>query len=147
MQTFKSTKWRNILLITLCLSFVAISSVMPKENESKSASVLPSDYIASTNSQRTAFIRGHSVACENEPFEIKEIVIPSEFNSLYQSFEALQKSQGLSLEEYKGEKVTRYSYKFIDSSSFVCLFVKDSRIIACAVIKNNEKAEFLKLIS
>lgn len=147
MQIFNKTKWRNTALIALCLSLVIISAIIPVDSESKSVSVSPSDYTASSNSQRTAFIRGQGVACENEPFEVKNVVIPTEFNSLYQSFEALQKSQGLSLEEYKGEKVTRYSYKFIDSPSFACLFIKNSRIIACAVIKNNEKSEFIKLIS
>jgi len=140
-------KHKNAVICTVCTIVLIGSALISEPQKEALAEVKVSEYTASANAQRTAFIRSNGVACENEPFEVTDVIIPTEFNTLYQSFEALQRAQGLSLEKYKGERVKRYSYKIIDSEDFVELFITKSRIIACAVIKNNEKSEFIKLIS
>ena len=142
----KAEKYKNAVLIGICAVIWLCSALFPIEQKDIDADVKISDYSASVNSQRVAFITQNKLRCENEPFEVVDVIIPSEFNSLYQSFEAIQKAQGLSLENYKGKRVKRYSYKILNSRDFAELFVFENRIIACAVVKNSEKAEFIKLI-
>lgn len=45
-----------------------------------------------------------------EPDEIKEIVIPVEFNDVYESYNEIQKSQGFDLTDYAGERVKLWTY-------------------------------------
>lgn len=45
-----------------------------------------------------------------EPDEIKEIVIPYEFNDVYKKYNDIQKSQGYDLSKYAGERVKLWSF-------------------------------------
>ena len=68
------------------------------------------DYAAADASERLAFIRSFGWAVNEEPEEIAEIVIPEEFDEVYEKYNAIQREQGLDLTKYKGERVKRWSY-------------------------------------
>ena len=48
---------------------------------------------------------------EAEPIEIEEIIIPEEFDEVYEKYNDLQKEMGLDLSKYKGKKCKRYCYR------------------------------------
>lgn len=45
-----------------------------------------------------------------EPEEIKEIVIPHQFDDVYKKYNELQKAQGFDLSKYSGERVKLWSF-------------------------------------
>ncbi len=71
-----------------------------------------------TNEDRTAFFAQFSWLTSNEPLEIKEVVIPEEFDETYNTYNELQKKQGLDLTDYKGVRVKMYSYEILNYPSF-----------------------------
>lgn len=64
-----------------------------------------------TNDDRIAFLSQFGWEVEPEPIEEATVKIPSKFDKVLSSYNALQQKQGLDLTEYSGKEVTRYSYK------------------------------------
>ena len=69
------------------------------------------------------------------------ITIPSEFNDVYENYNALQKKQGFDLSKYKGDTAVRYTYNVKDyptgADVKANVIVCDNRVIAgdlCTVI-------------
>ncbi|MBE6789401.1 MAG: DUF4830 domain-containing protein [Ruminococcaceae bacterium] len=152
MKVIKTEKnYKNAVLIAVCLLAGLATALLPLRENSTPASAKVADLFASDNAQRVAFIKSNGWQCEKEPFEITEILIPTEFTSIYHSYEALQKSQGLSLEAYRGKRAVRYSYKIKNNSSktdaVAELVVIDEKIVACAVLNTEKNIDYIKLIS
>lgn len=82
---------------------------LPGEN-ADAASGEPISYAAADASERLAFIRRFGWTVKEEPEEISELLIPAEFDEVYEKYNAIQLSQGLDLSAYKGERVKRWSY-------------------------------------
>lgn len=66
---------------------------------------------ASTEEERIAFFSQFGWQIDEEAVEVKEVVIPEEFDETYRQYNELQKLQQLDLEKYKGERVKFRSYK------------------------------------
>ncbi|MCM1363484.1 MAG: DUF4830 domain-containing protein [Faecalibacterium sp.] len=66
---------------------------------------------AATAEERVAFFSQFGWEINEDPCEVKEVVIPSEFDDVYTSYNAIQKEQGLDLEKYKGARVKLWSYE------------------------------------
>lgn len=89
---------------------------------------------AKTNDGRAEFLRNFGYEIDPTPLEEKEIVIPSEFDSVFTGYNELQKLQGLDLSRYKRKTVTRYTYEITnydgyDGRVFANLFVYRGRVI------------------
>lgn len=69
---------------------------------------------ASTHQERADFFSQFGWKIADEPCEIKETVIPEEFDSTYEQYNTLQKEQGLDLEKYKGMRVKSWSYDILN---------------------------------
>lgn len=66
---------------------------------------------ASDASSRMAFLAQFGWTANEEPVEICEVIIPAEFNETYQSYNELQKEQGLDLSKYAGRTCKRWTYE------------------------------------
>ncbi len=66
---------------------------------------------ASNAEERIAFFSQFGWEISTDPLEVKEVVIPTEFDETYEEYNNLQKSQGLDLEKYKGKRVKMWSYE------------------------------------
>ncbi len=64
------------------------------------------------------FISNYGYSVLNEPDEIKEIVIPYEFNDVYLNYNEIQKSQGYDLTEYAGKCVKQWTFTVTDYPDF-----------------------------
>lgn len=64
-----------------------------------------------TNDDRIAFLAQFGWQVDGEPLEEATVKIPSTFDKVMTSYNALQQKQGLDLTKYSGKEVTRYSYK------------------------------------
>ena len=83
----------------------------PDEMVSAAKSLSPSDFKnISANEDRVAFLKEFGWEVDPNAVEIIEVTIPREFDKVYQKYNALQISEGLNLEKYKGKSVKRYTY-------------------------------------
>lgn len=65
---------------------------------------------AKNNGQRVEFARSFGWEVEEEPSEMIEVIIPQEFDQVYQEYNAIQKKQGMDLSDYAGKRVKRYTF-------------------------------------
>lgn len=64
-----------------------------------------------TAADRKAFFSQFGWTVSEDPIEVKETVIPSEFDESYLKYNELQKEQNFDLEKYKGVRVKSWSYE------------------------------------
>ncbi len=65
---------------------------------------------AKTNEGRIEFLRKFGWEVESTPKDEVNVTIPTEFDSVFNGYNELQKLQGLDLSKYKRKSVTRYTY-------------------------------------
>ncbi len=87
------------------------------------------------NAGRIAFLGGFGWQVEPEPHEILEIVIPYEFDAVYEQYNQLQLSQGYDLTRWRGRTAKRYTYRITNYPNqqdevFANLIVCQQQIVA-----------------
>lgn len=83
----------------------------------------------STHEKREIFIEKTGYHINPEGITSKETVIPLEFSDVYKKYNQLQKESGFDLSDYKGKKVTIYTYPLWKSEKELHLIVCDGKII------------------
>lgn len=97
-------------------------------------------FTGETNEERVAFLQSFGWQTEAEAAETREVMIPAQFDDVYQNYNAMQQAQGFDLAPYAGEIVTQYKYKITnypgETEVFATLLVYGRLIIggdlACA---------------
>lgn len=87
-----------------------------------------------TNEERVEFLESLGWEVTEEPVEVRDIVIPREFSSVYETYNELQRSQGYDLSKYKGEESTLYTYEVRNYSGYdghvvAEIYVVDDRVV------------------
>lgn len=90
-------------LIVILLTFVSNHTM---DNKSKSVSAVIS---ASTDEERRNYLATFGWETEQE-YEEKQLTIPQSWNQVYTDYNEVQVNQGFDLSEYKGKRVTLYTY-------------------------------------
>lgn len=62
------------------------------------------------SSQVLSFISSFGWEVDEEPDEVREVIIPAEFDDVYENYNAIQLKQGYDLRNYAGERVKRWTY-------------------------------------
>ena len=65
---------------------------------------------ASTASERLSFISQFGWEVDEDPVEVCEVVIPTEFDETYIQYNEIQLKQGFDLQTYSGMRVKRWTY-------------------------------------
>ena len=82
----------------------------------------------------TDFFEQFNIAVDENTMTESEITIPSVFNAVYESYNALQKNQGFDLNDYKGQKAVRYTFDVLnDKEEYEVkanIIVCENRVIA-----------------
>ena len=63
------------------------------------------------NKDNIEFLRSYGWEVKKKPIEKVEVIIPSEFDDVYNNYNQIQLQAGLNLENYKGKKGIRYTYE------------------------------------
>ena len=86
-----------------------------------------------TPEDRILFLNRCGWEVEEAPTDIEEVLIPGEFDGVYNEYNALQTPLGLNLENYKGKSVKRFTYRITnyeyDGSVFAHLLIYKNRVI------------------
>ncbi len=107
-----SVQSKHIKVIAVGLfAIFTVVSLMVLSRESKQTSNDGSISLkASTHQERMAFISQFGWELQEEPIEIKEVIIPTEFDDTYTAYNEIQKEQGFDLTEYAGVRAKRWTY-------------------------------------
>ncbi len=111
-----SIKFFTAILFSAAV-LVGIVALLPVIDPSGETAVAALDYKGvDTVEEQLEFLRelGHNP--DPNPVYAGEVVIPEVFDSVYETYNELQKSQGLNLEKYKGKTVQRYTYALSPAS-------------------------------
>lgn len=113
--SFKSSLIKKVFAGLLAASAVAAAAILvctepqkPAEAAVKSGSEL--NYKAADNSERLAFISQFGWEVPEEPLEVREVIIPEDFDEAYEKYNDIQLAQGLDLSKYCGKRVKRWTY-------------------------------------
>ncbi|MBR2875846.1 MAG: DUF4830 domain-containing protein [Clostridia bacterium] len=112
--TSKTVKYVSfvVLLFVLACVCTAVSRVQLKKLNSQLVEVKTNsiNFNASDNKERLAFISQFGWEVEEEPDEVCEIIIPQEFDDVYENYNAIQLKQDCDLTDYRGKRVKRWTY-------------------------------------
>ena len=90
-----------------------------------------------TNEGRNDFLISKGIMTEDEPFEVSNVIIPLEFNSIMDDYNNLQLSQGYDLKKYTGCTVKRYTYRVLNypdsANAYASLYIYDGEVIAADI--------------
>jgi len=97
----------------ILLVIAGIVVVLPKDTAAQTATKKGREinYMAKDNTERVSFLKQFGWDTSEEPTEIKEVVIPADFNEVYQKYNAIQLKQNLDLLKLKTKRVKRYTYE------------------------------------
>ncbi len=104
---------KAVLVSILAVIIIVCACLLVRGERNKTAKTAAENSIslkASNAEERIAFLSQFGWEVSKEPAEVAEIVIPSEFDETNEEYNALQKTQGFDLSEYKGQRVKRWSY-------------------------------------
>lgn len=134
---------KKIAAILICIAVVVLVLVFVfARGESESPSIadkvkreqiqlLQSSKLES-NEERLYLLTSLGWKVDMQPAEAAEVRIPAEFSAVYDQYNLIQKEQGLNLEQYKGDKVMRYTYVIVNHPS------GESSVRATLLVRNNK---------
>ena len=112
----KSDFIKKICIFSLVAVFAVIGGVLAV-SDSKTTTVGNFSDIAldaGSHEEREAFFASFGWEISDEPVEVKETVIPAEFDEGYEKYNEIQKSQNFDLEKYKNTRVKSWSYEILN---------------------------------
>ena len=114
--SFKSDIVKKLSLVAFVAIFAVIGGIVAVSTNEVATVGSFSDISlkGSTHQERAAFFSNFGWEISDEPTEIKETVIPEEFDATYEQYNTLQKEQNLDLEKYKGMRVKSWSYDILN---------------------------------
>jgi len=125
---------KKALIITLAIALLLCSIILLAGRRDRA---LEGTQVESAGGAR-AYLESLGWQVSTEPVEILEILIPREWNQVYEAYNAMQLEAGFDLTDYKGRPAVRYTYKVLnypDQTEGVVadLLVADNRVIGGSI--------------
>lgn len=108
--SFKTSKLKlaaGLLAVAVSVSLIVSGALHPASPTLAPGGI---NLEAQDGLQRLAFLKQFGWEVAQEPVEVGEIIIPVEFNAVYQSYNELQLEQGFDLTAHGGKRVKRWTY-------------------------------------
>ena len=109
--SFKSKKMIIFIAVWLAVVIGIISFFVISNRNKDVVDGSGINYSASNAQERVAFLSQFGWKVNEDPVEVSEIIIPSEFNDTYEAYNDLQKKQDLDLEPYEGVRAKKWVYR------------------------------------
>lgn len=107
--TAKITKARFFTAIAIILIPLLVFSAVYISRAEKNNEI--TTFAGKTTSERVAFLKQFGWEVDTSDETVKDTVIPSVFDNVYEAYNSIQLSQGFDLSEYKGKAVKLYNIK------------------------------------
>lgn len=137
--SFKMTRRELIILGAGILAFIVIVCLLLIPGGSKKASAQPPagaqvTFAASDAGEREAFLNQFGWEIAPDPVQVKEFVLPTEFDEVFKSYNEFQAMQGFDLTPHKGERVTLWTYSITnypgqEKGMIANMLIKDGKVV------------------
>lgn len=111
---------RSALLLLMLLAVMAagrlVLNLIPEGNTALTGATIKRQS-GKTEEQRQEFLTALGWVVNPEPDEVVEVIIPKNFDDVYENYNNIQKEQGMDLSRYKGKRCKRYSYTVLNHPS------------------------------
>ncbi len=105
----KSNQIKVLLLVGFVL-FTAVSLFILSNESQETSSANDMVLSAETHKERMEFISQFGWKVDEEPAQVKEVMIPEEFDDVYTAYNDIQRSQGFDLTEFAGKRAKCWTY-------------------------------------
>lgn len=126
--SLKASKKRLVAIVVLLVAVVSACVFLRGEQTTE-----PQVISGGTPEERVAYLQSFGWQVDSEPDEMREVMIPAEFNDVYTTYNVMQKAQGFDLLPYAGQVVTQYKYYIQnypnETEVYATLLVQGDRII------------------
>ena len=113
-----------VVAVMLVMGVVTIYSCFSDTNNSINKSTATNNVVEGT-SGILDFISSFGWEVINEPDDVREVIIPVEFDDVYKNYNEIQISQGYDLEKYAGERVKKWSFTITNYPEYEeCDYIK-----------------------
>ena len=113
-----------VVAVMLVMGVVTIYSCFSDTNNSINKSTVTNNVVEGT-SGILDFISSFGWEVINEPDDVREVIIPVEFDDVYKNYNEIQISQGYDLEKYAGERVKKWSFTITNYPEYEeCDYIK-----------------------
>ena len=108
--SLRANKKRLVLIlagvaVALLVLFFAVNRNTPAANDGAIS------LKASDAGERLAFLSQFGWEVDEDPVKVEEVIIPAEFNSVYEKYNQLQLEQNFDLTKYAGRTAKKWTYK------------------------------------
>lgn len=136
--SLKANKNRIVAFVILALAVVGAWFFLRKD--SPEPETRPVEAVGETEQERLDFLQSFGWTVDAQAVETREVMIPAQFNDVYENYNAMQQAQGFDLRPYAGEVCTQYKYHITnypgETEVYATLLVRGRFIIggdiACA---------------
>jgi len=113
-MSVKATK-KKMIYFVLGLTILILAGVIilfPKDTVAQTATRngVQINYLAKDNEGRISFLKQYGWDISPEPFEVKEVALPADFDEVYQEYNRIQLKQNMDLTKFRTKRVKRYAY-------------------------------------
>ncbi|MDO4847647.1 MAG: DUF4830 domain-containing protein [Clostridiaceae bacterium] len=107
-----SVNKRQIKLIVIVIGLIIMCAILALLTRQSIETMKANEInLRATNSQeRIAYLAQFGWSVLDEPAEVKEIIIPAEFDDVYTNYNKIQLEQGFDLTQYLNKRVKKWSY-------------------------------------
>lgn len=113
-----------VVAVMLVMGVVSIYSCFSYTKNSVNKSTATNNVVEGT-SGILDFISSFGWEVINEPDDVREVIIPVEFDDVYKNYNEIQISQGYDLEKYAGERVKKWSFTITNYPEYEeCDYIK-----------------------
>lgn len=104
------SKHVKVALLLLFVVFTVVSLFVLSRDSAQTGKGDNVTLKASTHEERMAFLSQYGWEIDEEPVEVREVIIPEKFDDTYTAYNEIQKNQGFDLTIYAGMRVKRWTY-------------------------------------
>lgn len=104
------TKHLKVFLLVGFVLFTAVSLFILSNESQETSSNNDMFLMAETHEERMKFVSQFGWQVDEEPVQVKEIIIPTEADEVYTAYNDIQRSQGFDLTEFAGERAKCWTY-------------------------------------
>ena len=129
-------KFNKQLFFVCCAMILALLGITISAVVSKPVAVSAAAMIVKNNEDRVSFLSSFGWTVDSEPYEVVEVVIPSEFDEVYKNYNELQEEQGYDLRDYCVKRLKRWTYQITnypgrtDDTIFANIYIYEDQVVA-----------------
>ncbi len=112
--SFKASKRQIISMILCAIMLIAVLLVAILWPLGKASAETYKPVMGSSNDERVAFLKGLGYEIDIQNPTVKEVLIPDEFDEIFERYNNIQKEAGMDLAGYHGKRLKCWTYRVLN---------------------------------